>query len=181
MKFSQFAGMMPMCFLACFGSVHSVPVADNPSCLLYTTTTELDGDGSPHDTFRHQQLTEVISCGSGECEVGKEESTSYSVGFTLAADAPPGLEWISGGFEVSKTWTSGTTYSCTGQPGDKVCVWYNAAYTSYSVREVQHGRCGGTIRSDPFVMNSPKTNNNGGGFYCVFGDSCRSKNDEYWE
>lgn len=48
---------MPMCFLAYFGSVHSVPVADNPACDAYRTTTELDGDGSPHDTFRHQQLT----------------------------------------------------------------------------------------------------------------------------
>lgn len=68
-----------------------------------------------------------------------------------------------------------------GEKGETACVWYNVAYTAYTVRNGKYSPGVGswTPHGDPFVIWSPNANNKGGGFYCVIG-ACRSQGDGYW-
>jgi len=122
---------------------------------------------------------------------------SYTIGWT--ANLTP-VSWISGGFSVSESWSTGNTYSCTGSTGEDVCVWYNTAHTackypfsllktvvdwfSDTVQNMQRDSCkvggGWDADGDPFVMFSPNANNRGGGYYCVIG-TCRAQGDNYWD
>ncbi|CAG7564520.1 unnamed protein product [Fusarium equiseti] len=136
----------------------------------------------PHQNYLHKQLSEVVNCGSApSCSVGNTQSVSYTIGWT--ANLTP-VSWISGGFSVSESWSTGNTYCCTGSTGEDVCVWYNTAHTAYSVQNMQRDSCkvggGWDTDGDPFVMFSPNTNNRGGGYYCVIG-TCRAQGDNYWD
>lgn len=73
-------------------------------------------------------LQEVVNCGTAQsCSVGNSQSISYTIGWT--ATLTP-VSWISGGFSVSESWSTGNTYTCTGSAGEDVCVWYNTAHTA---------------------------------------------------
>ena len=145
--------------------------------------TKLSGNGNPHQNAWDSQLSETISCGSAAgCSVGNTDSKSYTVGFTATAKLN---EWISGGFSVSQTWTTGNTYTCNGASGDTVCIWYNTMHTAYTVYNelTMAGPWGcdqGPVNSPDFILRSPNTNNAGGGYYCVVG-TCRSQGEAYWE
>ncbi|RBR26133.1 uncharacterized protein FIESC28_01161 [Fusarium coffeatum] len=157
------------------------PINDPPPCSVLTMTS-LVGDGDPHQNYFHKQLSEVVSCGSApSCSVGNTQSVSYTIGWT--ASLTP-VSWISGGFSVSESWSTGNTYSCTGSTGEDVCVWYNTAHTAYTVQNMQRDSCavggGWDADGDPFVMFSPNANNRGGGYYCVIG-TCRAQGDNYWD
>ena len=80
---------------------------------------------------------------------------------------------------MSKEWSEEEQHLCDGDPGDTVCVWYNMAYTAYTVQNGYQGDCL-DVQVDPYVMWSPNTNNAGGGYYCVVG-TCRNINAEYWD
>ncbi|KAG7007337.1 hypothetical protein G7Y79_00010g028380 [Physcia stellaris] len=140
----------------------------------------LVGDGNPHQNYFHQQLSENIDC-SGDaqpCSVGESDSQSFTVGWSITT-GPDDLEgWISGGFDVSETWTTGNTYNCGVAPGQVGCIWYKTAHTAYTVHRVAPDFCG--IPSSPSVIRGPNTNNAGGGYYCVIG-TCRSKGEGYWD
>ena len=73
----------------------------------------------------------------------------------------------------------GAGASCTGQPGENVCLWYKMAYTAYTVKNSYQGECL-ISEPEPYVMWSPNSNNAGGGYYCVVG-TCRNINAEYWD
>lgn len=158
------------------------------------------GDGDPHQNYYHLQISvsgsvlnsvinsqtnflqEVINCGSAaSCSVGYVQSESFTIGFSTSATI---YEWLSLGFDVSKSWTTGNTYTCTGEEGDDVCIWYNTAHTAVTVRNYvsQLAPCGNpvTIVSDPVIVKSPNSDNRGGGYYCVIG-TCRAKGDNYWD
>ncbi|KAF1938209.1 hypothetical protein EJ02DRAFT_474332 [Clathrospora elynae] len=129
------------------------------SCISNTDVVKV-GDGNPHQNYLLKQISENIDCGAApSCTVGETKSTSYTIGFSGG-----GSQWISGGFDVSKSWSTGNSYSCTGAKGDRVCIWYNTAHTACNA---------------PYVLKSPNSKNQGGGYYCVIG-TCRSKGDEYW-
>ncbi|KAJ5601795.1 hypothetical protein N7510_011329 [Penicillium lagena] len=119
-----------------------------------------------------------MGCGAApSCTVGETESVSYTIGFSATATVD---EWLTGGFDVSVSWTTGNTYSCTGASGDTVCVWYNTAHTAYTVENVEY-YCGGPEPpGPPFVLFSPNSDNVGGGYYCVVG-TCRSQGSQYWD
>lgn len=52
------------------------------------------------------------------------------------------------------------TYSCTGNSGDTVCVWYNTAHTAYTVQNGAYNDCTGFSPSGgTLVMYSPNSNN----------------------
>ncbi|KAG9255765.1 uncharacterized protein F5Z01DRAFT_699546 [Emericellopsis atlantica] len=145
-----------------------------------SSSTELIGDGNPHQNYRHQQISENIFCGSSDtCTVGHEQSKTFTVGWTseISADG-----WISGGFEVQQSWTSGNEYTCYAHTGETGCVWYNLAHTAYTVHNHEYNSCVWPTNkySDPFVMWSPNKNNRGGGYYCVIG-TCRAQGDYYWD
>lgn len=124
------------------------------------------------NSFPNQSLVRRQSCST-------EYSTEYSIEYSVSIDA--GSEWISGGFSVAETWTTGNTYTCDGNPGDTVCVWANIAHTSYTVMGNYTSPCFvDTYPSELYTIQSPNVNNAGGGYYCVVG-YCRNNGDEYWE
>jgi hypothetical protein len=141
---------------------------------------EIDGNGSPSDRHLHKQVSQPLQCSPGAtCSVS--ELTSYTIGWTADVGAS---QWISAGFSVTESWTSGDTYSCTGNPGDTVCVWLDMDHTVYSVHDFYEGTlpgCGSGGTGDPYRITSPNTDNAGGQYYCVNGDACRNDGDQYWD
>ena len=131
--------------------------------------------------FLHKQVTQPMQCTGREsgCSVAFTESDSFTIGFNVNLQDPGDYGWISGGFSVSKTWTEGKTYTCSGE-GDTVAVWEPLAFTSYRVKETGTGNCVGDFRE--YTIYSPNTNNRGSpGFYCVYGEAVRNLGDAYWE
>jgi hypothetical protein len=140
--------------------------------------TELIGDGNPHQNYLHKQMSEDETCDpSHTCAVSY--TNGGSVSWSISGGA--GWEWISGGFDVSSDWSWDNTYTCSGDPGDVVCVWYNIAHTAYTVRKGFRGDCL-DVDTTPYVMFSPNSNNVGAGYYCVVGAQfCRNINAQYWD
>ncbi|KAH3904290.1 hypothetical protein HBI56_008770 [Parastagonospora nodorum] len=146
-----------------------------------SSSTELVGDGDPHQNQLHRQISSNNFCAAAEtCTATVSESETFSVGFSLTI-ASPGGGWISGGFSVSKSWTGGESTSCPGKQGQEVCVWLNIQHTAYTVQDVSYNSClpPPNKKGPPYIMKSPNKANRGGGFYCVIG-ACRAKGDEYW-
>ncbi|KAH7129219.1 hypothetical protein EDB81DRAFT_661255 [Dactylonectria macrodidyma] len=160
------------------GAPESSDLEERQYC-SWNERSDLVGDGNPHQNFWHKQLSETISCSNAQsCSVGSLQSKSYTIGWSADASA---AGWLSGGFSVSTSWTTGNTYTCTGGPGETLCIWYNTAHTAYTVQNVMYNTCGTSYTSSgPFVMYSPNENNRGGGYYCVIG-TCRSQGDNYWD
>ncbi|KAJ4127885.1 hypothetical protein NW768_008165 [Fusarium equiseti] len=149
-------------------------------CSGWSTKVELVGDGNPHQNYHHKQISESITCNNANaCGVVKAKSESFTVGFSVSAGGPAD-NWISGGFEVSKSWTDANEYSCEGAAGDTVCIWYSTAHTAYTVKKLTSNPCTGTTKYGPYIIFSPNKQNRGGGYYCVNG-ACRAKDDEYWD
>lgn len=63
------------------------------------------------------------------CEVSSEESTTYEIGWS--ADVS-GADWISAGFSVAKSVTTGQSNTCTAQKGETVCVYQAIEFTEVS-------------------------------------------------
>ncbi|RBA17472.1 hypothetical protein FPRO05_02196 [Fusarium proliferatum] len=149
-------------------------------CSGWFTRTRLVGDGDPHQNYYHKQLSENIDCANAaSCSVGQTDSVSYTIGWTASAGGPSG-NWISGGFSVSESWTTGNSYTCNGGKGETICIWYNIAHTAYTVQEYTKNTCTEGSGGTPYVIYSPNESNRGGGYYCVIG-TCRSKGDGYWD
>ncbi|KAF5675860.1 hypothetical protein FCIRC_7232 [Fusarium circinatum] len=150
------------------------------ACAGWFTRTVLVGAGDPHQNYFHKQLSENINCASAaSCSVGQSDSTSYTIGWTAGVSSPEG-GWISGGFSVSESWTTGNSYTCNAGKGETVCIWYNIAHTAYTVQEWTKNTCTEGSGGTPFVMFSPNENNKGDGYYCVIG-TCRSKGEGDWD
>ncbi|GKZ31583.1 hypothetical protein AbraIFM66950_000158 [Aspergillus brasiliensis] len=149
-------------------------------CSMWSPAARKVGDGNPHQNYWRKQLSENLDCGSAvHCTVGASQSKSYTVGWTATADA---AQWISGGFAVQESWTTGLDYQCTASSRQTVCIWYNTAHTAYTVQNGLYNVCTGFNPNNEagFVMFSPNQNNKGGGYYCVIG-TCRSQGQNYWD
>jgi hypothetical protein len=156
--------------------VNAVPVEPPPPPC--TITTELVGDGNPHQNGLHKQVSEPILCSAvAGCSVS--ELTSYTIGYTVSGGI---AQWISAGFSVEESFTTGNSYTCPGAAGDTVCVWVNLAHTAYTVQDFRAGQCPNPGPQPPVVIKSPNANNAGGEYYCVNGAQyCRNNGDEYWD
>ncbi|KAL4893757.1 hypothetical protein BDV59DRAFT_207539 [Aspergillus ambiguus] len=141
------------------------------ACSMWSPATRRVGDGNPHQNYWHKQLS--------SCSVGALQSKSYTIGWTASATA---AQWITGGFAVQASWTTGLNYGCTGHAYETVCLWYNTAHTAYTVQSGLYNQCTGFSPNNGgnFVMFSPNQNNKGGGYYCVVG-TCRSQGQNYWD
>ncbi|KAE9374265.1 hypothetical protein N431DRAFT_533059 [Stipitochalara longipes BDJ] len=149
------------------------------ACGVWTPDTQRVGNGNPHQNYYAKQLSQNIECGNApSCSVGQSQSVSYTLGWSASATAD---EWLSGGFDVSVSWSTGDTYTCTGASHDTVCVWYNTHFTSYTVQNGMLNQCTGwQSTGGTFTMYSPNAHNAGGqDYYCVIG-SCRSQGQGYW-
>lgn len=70
-----------------------------------------------------------ITCAEGDkstCSTSHMKSKTFTIGFNGNVD--PGV-WISGGFTVSESITTGESSGCNGGPDDTVCVWWRTAFT----------------------------------------------------
>ncbi|KAF2758964.1 hypothetical protein EJ05DRAFT_499390 [Pseudovirgaria hyperparasitica] len=149
------------------------------ACSQWSSSTQLVGNGDPHQNYLHKQLSQTITCDQENgCSTGQTETRSYTIGFSITGSP---AEWISGGFDVSTSWTTGNSYTCNGGPGDTVCVFQKIAHTAYTVQNGAYNSCTGFSPSGgTSIIKSPNNNNSGGGYYCVVG-TCRNQGDEYWE
>lgn len=141
------------------------------------STIKRFGDGNPHQNYLNIQLTENINCGGGgKCSVS--HLSSHTIGFTASVAITP-QDWISAGFSVQDSYTTGNTYGCGALEGDVVCVWQSIAHTAYTVRTKNSGHCGNGY-GPPFVIKSPNKHDVGSTYYCVRGSACRSNGAKYW-
>ncbi|KAI2604735.1 uncharacterized protein GGS25DRAFT_533620 [Hypoxylon fragiforme] len=150
------------------------------ACGVWTAATKLDGNGSPRQRYLHKQLSQVLTCDpENGCSVGESQSTSYTIGWSISTGTAV-TQWITGGFDVSMSWSTGNQYTCMGGPGDSICIWQKIAHTNYKVKTGSLNQCTGFRASGRSEISSPNKNNAGGGFYCVVG-TCRSQGEQYWE
>ena len=148
-----------------------------------TIITEKVGNGDPHQHFFHKQLSENMNCASASsCSVGSEKTKSYTVGWTASIS---GGTWITGGFEVMKTWSTGNTYTCNGNKGQKICTWYKVAHTAFKVQNYFYNSCFGTKTKsgDAYLIYAPNKNNKNanGGVYCRTEGNCHFQGDSFWD
>ncbi|KAL6693451.1 hypothetical protein J3F84DRAFT_396359 [Trichoderma pleuroticola] len=136
-------------------------------------------DGSPTQSMQFIQLSENIFCGAAsECSAGREDATSYTIGFSVAGAL---TRWASVGFAVEQSRSTGNTYSCTGQRNERVCIRYMMAYTIYNVFNSMRNRCRSISRGNRARITSPNANNKRGGYICGVGTAqCNYKNYRWW-
>ncbi|KAK2766688.1 hypothetical protein FQN54_006001 [Arachnomyces sp. PD_36] len=193
----------------CFGRREQKRQTSGMECQL-KSYTELVDDGDPHQKFYHMQITVSINgrlaalkkssdvtnkaiqepntCATESCTAEYESSNTFTFG--VSASVSP-FEWISGGFNVEQSTTTGQNFACYGGSYDKVCVWYTTSYTEYTVRNrvdvpAYPPLCEALMApqypsiSEPFAISSPNTDNTGGGYYCVIGDECTVTGSDFW-
>ncbi|EAA30077.1 hypothetical protein GE21DRAFT_5003 [Neurospora crassa] len=150
----------------------------NP-CSQWTPTTIREGDGDPHQTPKHIQVTESLDCGNGECSIGQVEVHSMTIRFTAGAKLS---RWISAGFRVEQSTTTGSIKECRAGAYDWVAAWVKVGRTSYRVRNGLFNSCTGTKpQGDVFTITSPNANNNGGNPYCVRGKRYVRRLGDSWD
>ncbi|PKX91822.1 uncharacterized protein P174DRAFT_453081 [Aspergillus novofumigatus IBT 16806] len=114
------------------------------------------GDRNPHQNYRCKKLSCTILLS------GSQQSKSYTISWTASASA---ARWISGGFSVIESWTTGNTYSCNGGLHETICVRSNTAHTAYTIRDTMWNRYMGYAPDNhgpDYVMISPNIDNKGG-------------------
>ncbi|KAF5668797.1 hypothetical protein FDENT_11728 [Fusarium denticulatum] len=125
---------------------------------------------------------ETIDCGqSSGCNVGKTDSESRTISATFNINGPEKI-WANMNFGVSKSWSTGNAYTCNGVQNETVCIWYNVAHTTYTVRAftTPPGGYKNQEKMEIYDISSPNKENKGGKYYCVV-NKCKSKGDSWWD
>ena len=158
------------------------------------------GNGDPHQNYYDIQLSDTITCNAGSCSAGETETESTTIGFTIGTNSNFKPTFWQGGFAVTHSWTTGNTYTCNAEAGQRVCIWQRVAHTAVSFRfmeglchlclsicayprkqySVYRNDCDGTGAKHA-IMRSPNQNNEGGGFYCARDDKCQNKGANHWQ
>ncbi|KAF5627289.1 uncharacterized protein FTJAE_9374 [Fusarium tjaetaba] len=134
-----------------------------------------DGAGWPHQRYLYQQISDVVHCGRNHtCCVSSDRSqtATWSAQFLQAmgtninvANVIHVCNQITLGWSIAMAWTEGNSYTCHGNPGDQVCIWYRVAHTAFVIREPV----------------APHNGNEGGGVICKYNDECRSMGERFWD
>ncbi|KAF5579861.1 hypothetical protein FPCIR_10926 [Fusarium pseudocircinatum] len=146
------------------------------------TRLELVGDGNPRQHYYHVQLSENVDCGeSSGCSVGKTDSESRTISATFTLSGPEKM-WANMGFGVSKAWSTGNSYTCNGLRNETVCIWYNVAHTTYTVKAFTIPPDGykNQEKVEIYDISSPNNSNKGGKYYCVV-NKCKNKGYSWWD
>lgn len=120
-----------------------------------------------------------MQCGQASCSAGEQNSVSFTIGFSSTVKL---FDWLDAGFSVSKTTTTGNSYTCNGNPGDYFAIWKSQAQTAYTAQNYVVNGCGSQERPDgpPSIVWSPNKDNRGGFYYCVYGQNyVRSRGDRW--
>ena len=140
---------------------------------------KLVGDGDPHTDYLHKQVSDPLSCGQGGsssdgCSVSYLKS--YTIGWSVNVGGT--VSWLSGGFSVQESVTTGNSYTCNAASGETVCVWANIPHIAYTVEKgVDDVDICDNQPDGPLVMESPTGDV---GYYCVYGDACQVNGFQYW-
>ncbi|EEP82227.1 predicted protein [Uncinocarpus reesii 1704] len=120
------------------------------------------GDGDPHQHFLHMQVTNPLACTNGAC------SLNHANEHTITSSISGGIGgWVSGGFSVQESYTTGEAQDCDGGPGDVICVWVSLAHTAYTVKDYDPGLGHGCLKDGkPRVVKSPNKGFVGSAYYC---------------
>ncbi|EWG41254.1 hypothetical protein FVEG_03396 [Fusarium verticillioides 7600] len=146
------------------------------------TRLELVGDGNPRQHYYHIQISETIDCGpSSGCSVGRSDSESRTISASYNINGPEKV-WGSMNFGVSKSWSTGNSYTCNGVKNETVCIWYNVAHTTYHVKSftIPFGGYKNQEKVEEYDISSPNKKNKGGQYYCVVGN-CTFNGDNWWD
>ncbi|KAM0326545.1 hypothetical protein ACHAQA_006414 [Verticillium albo-atrum] len=139
------------------------------------------GNGNPHKWRRHEQLTDRINCGNGECgiEHGVEVSVTHQAGFSLSGIGSG--DWINGGYSVSWTKTNSQVVVCGGVRNQVVCIYGWRRYQEYTVvRETWSSCKPSEKKSKTYDIWSPLPGSDEHEFYCQRG-GCRGSGHVIWE
>lgn len=127
----------------------------------------------------HHPPKESLDCGNGECSIGQIEVHSMTIRFTAGAKLS---RWITAGFRVEQSTTTGSIKECRAGAYDWVAAWVKVGRTSYRVRNGLFNSCTGTKpQGDVFTITSPNANNNGGNPYCVRGKRYVRRLGDSWD
>lgn len=136
--------------------------------------TQLNGNGNPHQNFVYKQVSGTTDCTnnpSGGASVQQGETVGWSV--SISGE----VNFITGGFEVSESTTTGYTssFGCATDTGDhtgSLCVFERIQLTAYTVngRDCTESSCGGSSCGswgEDVVIYAPNTDQ-GSCFYDNF-------------
>ncbi|EKJ77011.1 hypothetical protein FPSE_02886 [Fusarium pseudograminearum CS3096] len=133
---------------------------------------------NPRKWRRHQQLTPSLDCRSAAtC------TTSVISSRTITHSASVGAaKFISAGYSVGISQTSGFSLSCTANRNQRVCVKHWPRYQQYDVRR-QAVLCGRTLTDERYNIRAPlKDQQRHSTHYCATGtNNCRSDGWLHWE
>ncbi|KAF5247053.1 hypothetical protein FAUST_905 [Fusarium austroamericanum] len=133
---------------------------------------------NPRKWRRHQQLTPSLDCMSAAtC------TTSVISSRTITHSASVGAaKFISAGYSVGISQTSGFSLSCTANRNQRVCVKHWSRYQQYDVRR-KAVLCGRTLTDERYNIRAPlKDQQRHSTHYCATGtNNCRSDGWLHWE
>ncbi|KAK4196097.1 hypothetical protein QBC40DRAFT_258325 [Triangularia verruculosa] len=136
-------------------------------CEIVITDTVRVGDGNPHQNPLNIQVSIPLDCNKNkECTVGYQHQQTFGIGWSVSASI---AGWISGGFAVEKSTSTGMYAECGGEEGDYIAVWMSVGQTAYTVQDRRRPNCGVTNYGPSRIVWSPNKNNRNSYYYCVTG------------
>jgi hypothetical protein len=137
-------------------------------CELVITDTVPVGNGDPHQNPLNIQLSLPHHCSNQKlgCTIGYQQQQTFGISWSASASI---AGWISGGFAVEKSTSTGMYAECHGTEGDVSAVWMSVGQTAYTVQDRHQRNCGGTWYGATRIIWSPNQNNKNSYYYCVTG------------
>ncbi|KAF2867077.1 hypothetical protein BDV95DRAFT_610960 [Massariosphaeria phaeospora] len=161
-------------------NVTAIP-GEPPNCGIgMVRETNMVGDGAPKKWTFWKQLSDPVHCNEGTCHVSHQSQTSFTVGFSASGQVN---RWISAGFNVESTFSTGTSEECDGERNEVVCVWSFKHYYTYSVKNIEYPmdpRCGRLTEGPTVRMDSPLAGTKGRGYGCYRGNDCKDLGETAW-
>ncbi|SPJ78212.1 uncharacterized protein FTOL_06601 [Fusarium torulosum] len=114
------------------------------------------GTGNPKKWRLHEQITDRINCGKGDCEMsaGKEWSVTHSASFSLEGLGKASSN--SGGYSVAWTRGNSQTATCAGTKVQTICVAHWHDHQEYTVERERWNTCAfNPIRDSYYPYHPP--------------------------
>ncbi|KAL8922679.1 MAG: hypothetical protein Q9208_004992 [Pyrenodesmia sp. 3 TL-2023] len=126
------------------------------------------------DLVHHWQVSKNLECHDGECAVAEIEQHTFGV----EASVGIGANVFGAGLGLVSEWTSGSSYECSGQAGETICVWAKAEYALWDV--AANPQPCSPPEGEGRIIEAKIPKESGEGMYCVRGP-CRDEDQHYWQ
>ena len=147
-------------------------------CTFWSQVTYMVGNGDPHQNPWNVQVSDPMQCPSHiGCSIG------HGISHTVGWQANVGIvhQWLSGGFAVQKSVSTGNTYTCPGNAGQYLAVWRKVGTTAYTVQNANFNACTGNHPTGGrYIIWSPNAGNRGSYYYCVYGKNYVRWSGDRW-